>query len=209
MKVRHGRGRAEGTWQLLQAGPVSLRVDSGEAGTGIRIRAGTGECGTLGQGPEGARGGHEGGPSRPFLSSEGEAASVRSINPAHSRGSRAQSIPETHRGGAGAEPVTAELGSLCPSSAVTLPQGWRPAGLGVAEGAAARRQGKLLSFVFERASSWPCVTCENVTHPESKQRMGRSDYCQPVYWKGERKSFRGFFLVRELYKVEQFLKERR
>lgn len=31
-----------------------------------------------------------------------------------------------------------ELSIPCPSSAVTLPQGWRPAGVGVAEGAAGR-----------------------------------------------------------------------
>lgn len=73
-----------------------------------------------------------------------------------------------------------------------------------------KRQGKLLPFVFERASRWPCLTCENVTHPESKRRMERSDHCEPVDWKGERKEFWGFFsLIHELSEVEQFLCERK
>lgn len=192
----------------------------------------------LGQGPEGARGGHKEGTSRPFLpflKAEGDAASVRSVNPTHSpdtrvagdrtpehpwgtlvwrenraggilrapgwRGSRAWSIPRAHRDGGGAEPVT-ELRSLCPSSSVTLSQGGdrldsallKELRDGVRPGRG-RGQDKLLPFVFERASNWPCLTCENVTHPESKRRMGTSDHCEPVYWKGERKEFVvvGFF----------------
>lgn len=120
----------------------------------------------------------------PLRAEEKAREAARSICPVHP--------PPRRWDGGGAEPGrSGSLAACVRHPVVPLPQGRGQAGRGVAERAAGRslakareKAGKLQPFMFKRDPSWPCLTCENVTHPESKRR---SDRWGPVYWKGEGK----------------------